>query len=224
VSKDYENGIYCTNCQQAMTEGDISSYHALPTDPVELQVQLHALQAELRKEQTLLHKVKGELERTRRENTHLKYNLDRTKSAQNDHLVFNDNCSAPVGLRKLQKSYEDLVVQAEIDKKMKEFLDGQILVLETQMQQLIARNGDLTVQSRVDKQMKAYLFSQWESEKSKNERLKAALKQETRRADDARAQTQADQAMKEYLTRQWEKEEARVKELVRQGLDTEPLV
>ena len=59
---------------------------------------------------------------------------------------------------------------------------------------------------------------------SKNERLKAALKQETRRADDARAQTQADQAMKEYLTRQWEKEEARVKELVRQGLDTEPLV
>ena len=62
--------------------------------------------------------------------------------------------------------------------------------METQIKQLIARNGDLTVQAEVDKKMKEFLFNQWEAAKKMDE-LKKQLSNQTRRAEDARAQSRA---------------------------------
>ena len=89
--------------------------------------------------------------------------------------------------------------------------------LETQVRQLIARNGDLSVQADVDKKMKTYLFQQWEIEKKRAEELEKKLLNETRRSEDARAQARADNAMKEYLTEQWQREEERVRRLVNES-------
>ena len=108
-------------------------------------------------------------------------------------------------------------MQADIDRKMKEFLDNQVVSMETQIKQLIARNGDLTVQSEVDKKMKEFLFTQWENSKKSMDELKTQLSNQTRRAEDARAQSRADRAMKEYLTNQWEAEERRVRELIKRN-------
>ena len=77
----------------------------------------------------------------------------------------NDLLTTPENIRHLMKQNEDLRMQAEIDRKMKEFLDNQVVSMETQIKQLIARNGDLTVQAEVDKKMKEFLFNQWEAAK-----------------------------------------------------------
>lgn len=223
---------------------DFLNYNALSKDPVAMEEALNKVQVELREERLTRHKLEGEMGRIQRHNKHLEYNLkrmkiqfgqssptgntdvNRKKVAQTTVHVGLDlpNSSnaesllaTPENIRRLLKENEDLRMQADIDRKMKEFLDNQVVSMETQIKQLIARNGDLTVQSEVDKKMKEFLFTQWENSKKSMDELKTQLSNQTRRAEDARAQSRADRAMKEYLTNQWEAEERRVRELIKRN-------
>ena len=171
---------------------DFLNYNALSKDPVAMEEALNKVQVELREERLARHKLEGELGRIQRHNKHLEYNLkrmkiqlgqssptgntdiNRKKVAQTTARVGLDSpnssnaeslLATPENIRRLLKENEDLQMQADIDRKMKEFLDNQVVSMETQIKQLIARNGDLTVQSEVDKKMKEFLFTQWENSK-----------------------------------------------------------
>lgn len=227
---------------------DFLSYDSLPKDPVAMEEELNKIQMELREERIARHKIEGEMERIRRHNKHLQYNLKRLKiqlgtgppnspknnavnqkklvSTRNNNgtdnsetIAWLDHNAIPDNIRQVLTENENLRVQAEIDRKMKEFLDNQVVSMETQIKQLIARNGDLTVQAEVDKKMKEFLFNQWEAAKNSMDELKKKLSNQTRRAEDARAQSRADRAMKEYLSNQWEAEERRVRELIKRNED-----
>lgn len=223
---------------------DFLNYNALSKDPVAMEEALNKVQVELREERLARHKLEGEIGRIQRHNKHLEYNLERMKiqlvksSPTSDGNMNREKSSkakahtgvdlsnsstaeslvaTPENIHRLTKENEDLRMQADIDRKMKEFLDNQVVSMETQIKQLIARNGDLTVQSEVDKKMKEFLFTQWENSKKSMDELKTQLSNQTRRAEDARAQSRADRAMKEYLTNQWEAEERRVRELIKRN-------
>ena len=226
---------------------DFLSYDSLSKDPVAMEEELNKIQMELREERIARHKIEGEMERIRRHNKHLQYNLKRLKiqlgtgtpnspknNAINKKKLNSNNgngiddsgtvawlghTAIPNNLRQVLTENENLRVQAEIDRKMKEFLDNQVVSMETQIKQLIARNGDLVVQAEVDKKMKEFLFNQWEAAKNSMYELKKKLSNQTRRAEDARAQSRADRAMKEYLSNQWEAEERRVRELIKRNED-----
>ena len=225
---------------------DFLNYDSLSKDPVAMEEELNKIQMELREERIARHRIEGEMERIRRHNKHLQYNLKRlnirlgegspnstrrstvdkqnvvsstSNGVNNDsgNVAWLDHAAIPDNFRQLLTENENLRVQAEIDRKMKEFLDNQVVSMETQIKHLIARNGDLTVQAEVDKKMKEFLFNQWEAAKHSMDELKKKLSNQTRRAEDAKAQSRADRAMKEYLSRQWEAEERRVRELIKQN-------
>ena len=118
--------------------GDFGSYNAVSADPVSLQNRVLALEEELRAESVALHNAEAECLRLRRHNKHLNYNLKRTLNKNSTTMASPPSLQrTPEQIGRLLKQNEDLVVQADIDRKMKEFLDSQVTSLETQVRQLI---------------------------------------------------------------------------------------